>query len=209
MYRESHITKVIYERISRLSLSSLKKVSKGKGVTKAEFKNTMTKWYGQGLPWPLVEPDLILVFEDLKKVVDDVMIIAIETKYFEQTQDLHKRLRQSFREVGQPLRNLIFGFDSVVLWHIFSPGIEEQIIKSYTNIVGEVIDRLKLPSVYIATTLLDSELRIYKPFDIQKYDLQSLVMWLHNLCDDKRNFAMDGPVEIRRKSLKVALQIPA
>ncbi|MBA7469240.1 hypothetical protein ES707_04506 [subsurface metagenome] len=110
------------------------------------------------------------------------MIVAIEVKYF--------------------------GFDSVVLWHIFSPAVAEERIKSYANIVGEVIDRLELPSVYLVTTILDSELSIHKPFDIQKYDLQSLVMWLQNLCSNKRNPAMDRQIEIRRKSLKVALQIP-
>lgn len=208
MRNEANIIQAIYERISKLDLSSLKKVTKGRGVTTTAFKDTMTKWYGQGLPWPLAEPDLILVFEDIKRVIDDTMIVAVETKYFEQTEDLDKRLRQSFREVGQPLRNLIFGFDSVVLWHFFSPAVVEQKIESYTNVVGEVIDRLKLPSIYLATTILDGELRIYKPFDIQKQELQSLVMWLQNLCNDKRNPTMDRQIEIRRKSLKVALQIP-
>jgi hypothetical protein len=191
-------------------MSSLKKVSKGRSVTTREFRDTISGWYGRELPWPLVEPDLILVFEDLKRVVDDTMIVAIEIKYFEQSQDLHGRLRQSFRGLGQPLRNLIFGFDSVVLWHIFSPDIrEEQVIQSYVDIIGEVIDRLKLPVVYLATAILNGELKIYKPFSIQKYDMRSLVSWLQNLCDSKRNPAMDREVEIRRKSLKVALRIPS
>jgi len=208
MCREADITQRIYERIGTLDMSSLKKVSKGRGVTTREFKNTITGWYGRELPWPLVEPDLVLVFEDLKRVVDDTMIVAIEIKYFEQTKDLHKRLRQSFRELGQPLRNLIFGFDSVVLWHIFSQDVAEQRIQSYVDIVEEVINRLKLSVVYFATTILDGELKIYKPFGIDKYDMQSAVMWLHNLCESKRNPAMDREIEVRRKSLKVALRIP-
>jgi len=209
MHREVNITQRVYELVRSLDMSSLKKVSKGRGVTTREFKDTISGWYGRELPWPLVEPDLVLVFEDLKRVMDDTMIVAIEIKYFEQSQDLHGRLRQSFRELGQPLRNLIFGFDSVVLWNIFSPDIEEeQVIQSYVDMIGEVIDRLKLPVVYLATTILDGELKIYKPFGIHKYDMRSLVSWLKNLCDSKRNPAMDSEVEVRRKSLKVALRIP-
>jgi hypothetical protein len=209
MQREVNITQRVYELVRSLDISSLKKVSKGRAVMTREFKDTISGWYGRELPWPLVEPDLILVFEDLKRVMDDMMIVAIEVKYFEQTQDLHGRLRQSFRELGQPLRNLIFGFDSVVLWHIFSPDIEEeQVIQSYVDMIGEVIDRLKLPAVYLATTILDGEFKIYKPFGIDKYDMRSLASWLKNLCDSKRNPAMDREVEVRRKSLKVALRIP-
>ena len=167
MHREVNITQRVYELVRSLDMSSLKKVSKGRGITTREFKDTISGWYGRELPWPLVEPDLVLVFEDLKRVRDDTMIVAIEIKYFEQNQDLYGRLRQSFRELGQPLRNLIFGFDSVVLWHIFSPDIEEeQVIQSYVDMVGEVIDRLKLPVVYLATTILDSEFKIYKPLRI-------------------------------------------
>jgi len=209
MHREVNITQKVYELVRSLDMSSLKKVSKGRGITTREFKDTISGWYGRELPWPLVEPDLVLVFEDLKRVRDDTMIVAIEIKYFEQNQDLYERLRQSFRELGQPLRNLIFGFDSVVLWHIFSPDIEEeQVIQSYVDMVGEVIDRLKLPVVYLATTILDGEFKIYKPFGIDKYDMRSLVSWLKNLCDSKRNPARDREVEVRRKSLKVALRIP-
>lgn len=86
MCREADITQRIYERIGTLDMSSLKKVSKGRGVTTREFKNTITGWYGRELPWPLVEPDLVLVFEDLKRVVDDTMIVAIEIQVFRANQ---------------------------------------------------------------------------------------------------------------------------
>lgn len=208
MHSENEIVQAVFKCISNLDLGSLKKAYKGRAATTIAFRDTMTNWYGQGLPWPLVEPDLILIFEDVKKTIDETMIVAIEAKYFENTHDLDKRLRQAFREVGQPLRNLMFGFDSTVLWHIFSSSIEEQKIRSYTNMVDEVITRLKLPCIYIASTILNSEFQIHKPSDVPKCDLQSLVMWLHNLCRDNRNPAMNPQMEIRRKSLKVALQIP-
>ena len=73
------------------------------------------------------------------------------------------------------------------MWHIFSQDVAEQRIQSYVDIVEEVIDRLKLSVVYFATTILDGELKIYKPFGIDKYDMRSAVMWLHNLCESKRN----------------------
>jgi len=208
MNKEVRITREIYEDISKLDLSSLKKISKKRSVTTTEFKAAVKDWFGQKIPWPLVEPDLILVFEDYRNIIDDVMIAAIEIKYFEQGEDLDKRMRQSFRELGQPLRNLVFGFDSAVLWHIFSTDIEEQKIDSYINIVEEVIQRLKLPIVYLATAIPYEEFKIHKPFKLDKYDLGSLVGWIMNLCADCRNPVADGEVKIRRSGLKMALRIP-
>lgn len=209
MNRESLVTNNLYKSISGLGLHSLKKISKGKAVTSTDFKETMSNWFGRQLPWPLVEPDLILVFEDVKKTIDDVMIVAIEIKCFAQTQDLDKRLRQCFREFGQPLRNLVFGFDSVVLWHMFSPSIAEEKIRAYTGIIEEAIQKLKLPVVYFASTTNDSGFHIYKPFEIEQQELLSTLMWLQNLCGGTRNPSMDKEIEPRRKSLKVALRVPS
>lgn len=208
MNKEVRITREIYENISKLDSSSLRKVSKKRSVTTSEFKAAVKDWFGQKIPWPLVEPDLILVFDDYKNIIDDIVIAAIEIKCFEQGEDLDKRMRQSFRELGQPLRNLIFGFDSAILWHIFSTDIEEQKIDSYINIVEEVIQRLKLPLVYLATTVPKEEFKIYKPFKIDKHNLDSLIRWLMNLCADCRNPIADGEVKIRRSGLKMALRIP-
>lgn len=103
MDREVNVTQRVYELVRSLDMRSLKKVSKGRSVTTRQFKDTISGWYGRELLWPLVEPDLILVFEDSKRLIDDTMIVAIEIKYFEQTHDLNARLRRSFRELGQPL----------------------------------------------------------------------------------------------------------
>lgn len=208
MGQEAEITQRIYELISKAGLSSLKRVSKGRTVTTKYFRDTVKGWFGREIPWPLVEPDLILVFEDMKKVVDDVMIVAIEIKYFEEAKDLDKKLRQSFRELGQPLRNLIFGVDSVVLWHLFSPNVEEPKISNYTDVIEEVKTRLKLPLVYIATTTPNQVFKVYKPSRATMHDIQSLIYWLTNLCATCRNPAMDTEVKIRRSGLKMALGIP-
>ena len=208
MNKEVRITSKIYEDIRNLDISSLRKVSKKRSVTTAEFKAAVKDWFGQKIPWPLVEPDLILVLEDYRNVIDNVMIVAVEIKYFEQGEDLDKRMRQSFRELGQPLRNLVFGFDSAVLWHIFSPNTEEHKIDSYIDIVEEVIERLKLPLVYLATMVPDEEFKIYKPFKLDKYDLGSLIRWLADLCANCRNPIADRDFKIRRSGLKIALRIP-
>jgi len=209
MNQEANVTQRIYELIIKAGLGSLKRVSKQRSVTTSEFRNTVTSWFGQEIPWPLVEPDLILVFEDVRKIIDDVMIVAIEIKYFKQAKDLDKRLRQSFREVGQPLRNLIFGVDSTALWHIFSPDIEEHKIHNYVNVIEEVIRKLNLPLVYLATARPNDTFKVYKPFELDKYDLQSWVIWVQNLCADHRNPIMNRDTDIRRRALKLALRIPS
>lgn len=209
-FAETGVIARLYKLTKDAGISSLKEIYKGKTVTSSEFKEVVSKWYGRNLPWPLIEPDLILVFEDHKKVIDNVLIIAVEAKYFRRTPGLGKRLREAFRQIGQPLRSYIFGFDSAILWHLFSGDIEEKVVRSYTNVVDEVIKKLELPVVYFATKIADDDFRVYKPLDIEHYDIGSVIRYLRNLCDDRRNPALrDNEIRMRRNALKVALRIPS
>lgn len=204
--RETEFINVLYNSLKESSISFLKKVYKGKSVTSKEFKNIVSEWYGERIPWPLIEPDLILVFEDYRKVIDEVMIVAIELKCFQTFSD--KRLRRAFREIGQPLRYYVFGFDSAVLWHVFE-DVEEDVIEDYTNIISEVIGKLKLPLVYVATKIVGNNYKIYKPLNLEPQNIQYLVMYLRNLCDRMRNPIVDEKIRRRRSALKVTLHIPS
>ena len=204
--RETELAAKLYNLLKKSGVGSLKKVYKGRSVTSKEFKDVVSEWYGERIPWPLIEPDLILVFEDYKKVIDEVMIVAVELKCFQTSSD--KRLRRAFREIGQPLRCYVFGFDSAVLWHVFE-DVEEDVIKDYTDMVYEVIEKLKLPLAYIATKIIKDQYKIYKPLNLKQQNIQYLVMYLQNLCAHTRNPAMDEKIKKRRSALKVALRIPS
>lgn len=207
---EQAIIAKLHELMKNADVSSLKGIYKGRAVTSSEFKEVVSKWHGRDLPWPLIEPDLVLIFEDFSKVIDNVLIVAIETKYFEFSPQLDKRMREAFRQIGQPLRSHIFGFDSVILWHLFSKDLKEDIVRSYANVVNEVIEKLKLPVVYFATKIIEDDFKIYKPLDIEHYDISSVIQYLRKLCDSKRNPTLeDNEVRMRRSALKIALRIPS
>jgi hypothetical protein len=90
----------------------VKKVSKGESLPKSAIKEVL-EWYKSIAPSISVTPDLILIFEKNLKEPDEALLVAVECKYF--LSENKKQLRQVFREVGQPLRNLIFGYDLVIL----------------------------------------------------------------------------------------------
>ena len=101
------------------AISSLKKVYL-EPHAKKKFEDILKDYLNDAAPKFMVNPDIVLVFEDSNKVVDEYLLVAIELKHFKSSKNKNKDLRKAFREVGQPLRYLVFGFDSVVLWHVFA-----------------------------------------------------------------------------------------
>ncbi|GAI78996.1 unnamed protein product, partial [marine sediment metagenome] len=171
---------------------------------------TIEKYYREKLLWPLIETDLILIFEDYREITDKNLIIAIEVKYFPPKKeiDLDKQLRQAYREFGQPLRNLIYGFDSIVLWHIFHEKVEDEKIKSYTNTVNKTINKLCLPMLYFATKLLDDKFKFYQPWNIDYNNIEYVLNYINNSCAEKRNPLTIEEIEKYRNAIKVTAGIP-
>jgi hypothetical protein len=183
----------------------LKGVYKGKPLN--ELRNLVRQEFGLDA-WPLVEPDMIPRFEDLQRLVDENLIVGVEVKYIKGDRDV----RRSFRMVGQPPRLYAFGFDSAVLWHVFSPDVGDDGAKRYASMVGQVVEKLHLPLVYLATKLSceSFSFRFYRPFDVEtSYDVISVVGVLRRGCEEVRNPALrDDIVKKFRRALKVVLKIP-
>lgn len=205
---EVKVTKKFHRLISNSGIYGLRKVEKGSILKNKRFRRTVEDWYGKKAPWPIIESDLILVFEDYSKVIDGNLIAAIEIKFFKQSQNLDKQLRQAYREFGQPLRNLMYGFDSVALWHVFHEAIDEEKIKGYTTIVGDTIEKLKLPVVYLGTKLSQDKFKIFQPWDSACNDMNYIIRSLKGLFENKRNPLSQTKIKEYRDVLKVTLAIP-
>jgi hypothetical protein len=210
-------TKVIMELlnlINQANIFGLRKIEKGSILKNKRFRETIEKWYGIKIPHVVAEPDLILVFEDYDSLVGDSIIGAIEIKYFKENPHLDKELRQAYREFGQPLRDLIFGFDTAILWHIFSKEINEEKIKYYSQLLEDTIQKLNLPIIYIATKLSQNKFKIFRPWDIDYSDINSTIKCLRGLFENKRNPLLniketsDESIKSYRSAIKVALGIP-
>lgn len=137
--------------------------------------------------------------------------MAVELKYFaSEGREAKKRWRQAFREIGQPLRNLIFGFDAVVLWHIFAEQISNESAKRFGGICDEVISGLELPMVYLATRMRSGTFTLYRPWEFtEDSDVNYIASSLRNLSGERRNPLLGKPEVVqRREAVKMALNIP-
>jgi len=139
--------------------------------------------------WPLILPDLILVFEDPGKYIDNYLFTALEFKWFRDSVEKLSRMEsRAYRELGQPLRYYLYGFDSVGLIHLFSVKVDENRILDYSKVINESIDKLGLPILYISIKILEDGYRMYYPTNIEKpFDLPSLIDHLLNFLKEIRN----------------------
>jgi len=155
----------------------------------------------------------VLIVEDYRKLIDEWLLIAVELKYFKKIKK--KRWRGAYREMGQALRYYVYGFDSAILWHIFEREVDSNIVRAYSNVVGEVIEKLKIPIAYFSTKMGDEnegKFLVFKPLELSSpSDIESVVRWMIKYCRDSvRNPLLPHDREIieRRKALKAVLRIP-
>jgi hypothetical protein len=194
----------------------VKKIIKGESLPKSAFKEFL-KWYQSIPPTIHVTPDLILAFENYSEKSDEAFLVALECKYFPSETDekkRRKRFRKTFREVGQPLRNLILGYDLVILWHLFAEELDDTGIKDFVGVCNEVIQGLELPILYFATKISNKKFRLYSPWDLSNYQdiiyiTRSIKNFLMETKEKGRNlFFNNSKVKERRRAIKTALNIP-
>ncbi|RLF88832.1 hypothetical protein DRN43_05010 [Thermococci archaeon] len=149
---------------------------------------------------------MIPVFEDIRGI-DKVLIAGVEVKFF-------KGKTKSFCDgLQQTLSFGLFGFDSLVLWHIFSERIENKNIEECVRSTEDIIEGFNLPIVYLATKLIGTDrFEFFAPWRLYSsgsVEADYLLSSLRNCCNERRNPPLDkGEIERRKKTLKVILNIP-
>jgi len=209
---EPQWTAKVCKLIQDSSIASLKNIYPERSYKK-EFENILRTYFGAVAPKFMAKPDLIMVFEDDARKIDDYLVVALELKYFDLSDRLDANLRKASREVGQALRYYLFGFDSAVLWHTFDERVGDETIVSFSELIGEVFDKFELPLVYFSAKMLPSNsFKVYKPVSVQG-NLEWLIRWMHKVSQDRRNPLLRSDIEYqkfiqRRKALKVVLRVP-
>jgi len=183
---------------------SLKKVIRHTNLATKRFREIWSEWWGDEVP-PKLEVDLILVFED--RVRDDVLLVGTEVEYFK------GRAKSFYDGLQQALSFALFGFDSLVLWHIFSDNMEDHEIERYVRPLNEIVEGLELPIVYLATKLVgDGKFEFFAPYKFYSsnvVDVRYLLEAIMGQCDGKRNPLLSREEVVRRrKMMKVLLEIP-
>ena len=209
---EKQLVKMLGKIFEERRPSRLKKIFTHTNLSTKKFKSIWTSWWETEIP-PRLEVDFIFAFEDIENAIDNLLLVAVEIEFY-------RNEKKSFYEgLQQVLGFSLFGFDSLVLWHIFDEEINDTLIKGYTQAIKEVIDGFELPIVYIATKTNEKfEFRFFSPWEFSNYQKPDYVIFsLMNLCLDKRNplLSVNKPlspfveeVKKRRNTLKVMLKIP-
>ena len=191
----------------------LKRVYSHVNLATKDFQGIWSGWWEDETP-PKLEVDMIFVFEDIKKVYDDALIVATEIKFF---RDIARR--NFFEGLQQALAFSLFGFDGLALWHIFSEEIDDKIVESYAKATNDIVTGFELPIFYLAAKISNqSKFISFAPSQTGIQDIDYYVLWMRNFCRDKRNCLSFkdiplGPksedIKKRRNTLKVMLKIPA
>lgn len=179
--------------------SSLKKVYARVNLATKKFREIWSDWWEEE-KLPRMEVDLILVFLDSY----DVHLVGIEVEFF------REKRRSPYKGLEQALSFGLFGFDSLVLWHIFSPKLENKIIDSYVKPVKEIVEGLNLPLVYFATKMENNKFEFFTPrYSSIQYGADYIIRTLEKSCKEKRNpLLYKSETKNRRKVLKTILKIP-
>jgi len=194
----------------------VKFATSGDAMPKRDFEGALSRYIGAYAPMYVARPDVVVVAEDVERVVDEWLLVAIELKYFrglEGTRGFEKRLRRAFREIGQPLRYYLYGFDSAVLWHVFEEGADERVLRSYGDLISEFIEKLKLPMAFFLTKIVgEDSLLVFKPSELSSpSDFGYVIRWILDDCREHvRNQLLphDEGIKGRRRALKIALKVP-
>ncbi len=158
----------------------------------------------------LRDVDLILVFDDVDRVVDEYAFVALKIDYMDKKSDLDGKFLSALKGFELLVKLYELGFDAVVLWHYFDWEVEEDVVRSFCSKVGEAVEKLPLPVIYLATKALNSRVfKMFKPFEVDsRSDVSSIAQWMSNVVRDYgRNplLIAGGDVVQRRALLRGAL----
>ncbi len=178
---------------------NLKKIYTRVNLATKRFRDIWSDWWEEEIP-PRMEVDLIPVFSEFNKVI----LPGIEIEFFKD------KKRNPYKGLEQTLSFGLFGFDSLVLWHIFDPKLQNKTVDSYVKPIQEVIEGFNLPIVYIATKFEEDKFEFFAPlYSSSKFEPDYLLRYLENLCKNKQNpLISKEEIQKRRDVLKIILKIP-
>jgi len=183
--------------------TSLKKIFIHTNLATKKFRDIWREWWKSEIS-PGLEVDMISVFEDTTGI-DKVLIAGVEIEFF-------KDKTKSFCDGLQQILSFgLFGFDSLVLWHIFSERMENKNIEECVRSTEEIIEGFNLPIVYLATKLIGTDrFELFAPWRLSgSVETDYLLSSLKDCCNKKRNPLLNKEeIERRKKMLKIKLNIP-
>ena len=201
---EVQVVKMLRDTFKEKKIPLLKKTFVHTNLSTKKFQDIWRVWWKTEPP-PKLEVDMTLVFEDEDPM--NVFIVGVEAKF------ITSKSRKFYEGLQQILSFGLYGFDSLVLWHIFPEEMDNNMIDGFVKSVQEIIQGFELPVVYFATKLTEEcTFEFFSPQELYsstRVDAEILLRHMKNFCDKKRNPLLDkDEVEKRRRMLKTVLRIP-
>ena len=198
---EKELVKEIKRVAKQKEINFVKRIFTHFNLGTSKFEELWKDWWEKETP-PRLEVDMIFVFADSV----DIIVPGIEVKYFREKEKFYYGIEQT-------MAYSLFGFDSIVLWHIFDESMENQVIEGYVKAMAEIIKGFDLPFVYFATKMHgEMKFEFFFPrqfYSSQKLDIVSVLERLKEVCKEARNPLLENDeVRKRKRVLKTILRIP-
>jgi len=198
---EKELVKEIKRIAEEREINFVKKIFTHFNLGTSKFEELWKDWWEKETP-PRMEVDMIFVFADS----DGIIMPGVEVKYFREKEKFYYGIEQT-------MAYSLFGFDSIVLWHIFDERMENHVIEGYVKAIAEIIKGFNLPFVYFATKIYEGmKFEFFSPrqfYSSQKLDIVSVLGRMKERCKEASNPLLEnGEVRKRKRVLKTILRIP-
>lgn len=198
---EKELVKEIKRIAEERDINFVKKIFTHFNLGTSKFEELWKDWWEKEMP-PRMEVDMIFVFADS----DGIIMPGVEVKYFREKEKFYYGIEQT-------MAYSLFGFDSIVLWHIFDGRMENHVIEGYVKAMAEIIKGFDLPFVYFATKIYEGmEFEFFSPrqfYSSQKLDIVSVLGRMKEKCKEASNPLLENDeVRKRKRVLKTILRIP-
>jgi len=198
---ERDLVKEIKKLVEERKIDFVKKVFTHLNLGTTKFNELWKDWWSGEAP-PRMEVDMIFVFLDY----DGVMIPSVEVKFFREKEKFYYGIEQA-------LAYSLFGFDSIVLWHIFDQEMKNNVVEGFVRAVEELVRGFEIPLVYFATKIYEGmEFEFFSPWKLyssKRSDIEYVLMSMKNICKNMKNpLLLNEEVKQRRNVLKTILKIP-
>jgi hypothetical protein len=131
---EKEVVKKLHELLRKESPSCLRRTYIHANLATRKFHDIWSDWCRTEAP-PRLEVDMIPVFEEFDDP-DKVFTAGVEVELFRGT------VKTFYDGLQQALSFGLFGFDSLVLWHLFSPDLSNENVEKCTKPVKEAAGSL-------------------------------------------------------------------
>ena len=200
--KEKALVRHLKELFEREPPTFLKKIYAHVNLSTKKFREIWSQWW-QGEAPPRLEVDMVPLFE----LREDVLLCGVEVEFF-------RNESKNFTDgLQQAISFGLFGFDSLVLWHIFSETMKNSEIDGYARPMREIVEGLDLPIVYFATKLSENNrFEFFAPsnyYSSTMVEPSFLLKRMKDECEKKKNPLLKNQRVLNaRKTLKIILKIP-